>query len=526
MRIKSALEFRDVSYRYPRATTWALRDLNFTVAQGEFVAVIGPNGAGKTSLCKCVDGIIPHSEGGLFKGHVTTSGLDTRTHTVAQLARHSGLVLEDPDAQLFATTVLDEVAFGPENLGLDPASILPAVHGALKSVGLSGFERRSPTTLSGGQKQRLAVAAALSMQPRLLVLDEATSQLDGEGAESLMDLARDLRKDQGMTVIMATHDVDLVRRYADRVLRLEAGQIIDFDRPERVIPAARVFRGFTRPQTSTTRRTDAGLVFEKLHHAYPGGIVALRGVDLRFGAGEFVGVVGRNGSGKTTLLKCAVSLLSPSSGRVLLNGKNLKTMKVFELAQSVGYVQQNPDLQLFADTVRKEVSFGPENLGFSNAEIGRKTDAALRTAGLEAMADEHPLGLGRGERGLTVLASVLAMEPAVLLLDEPTRGQDADGCSRIMEIALKARDAGCAVIAVGHDLGLLAEYVDRLVVMDGGLVVADGPPRTILENVGLLRSAGLRPPEKSGNLVVPGRRGEGVYVDEACEDIQETVCAQ
>ena len=139
MRIKSVLEFRDVSYRYPRATTWALRDLNFTVAQGEFVAVIGPNGAGKTSLCKCVDGIIPHSEGGLFKGHVTTSGLDTRTHTVAQLARHSGLVLEDPDAQLFATTVLDEVAFGPENLGLDPVSILPAVHGALRAVGLKSI---------------------------------------------------------------------------------------------------------------------------------------------------------------------------------------------------------------------------------------------------------------------------------------------------------------------------------------------------------------------------------------------------
>jgi energy-coupling factor transporter ATP-binding protein EcfA2 len=286
--------------------SWALRDLNITVAQGEFIAVIGPNGAGKTSLCKCVDGIIPHSEGGLFKGHVTTSGLDTRTHTVAQLARHAGLVLEDPDAQLFATTVLDEVAFGPENLGQDPVDILPAVDDSLKAVGLTGFEKRSPTTLSGGQKQRLAVAAALSMHPRLLVLDEATSQLDGEGAESLMDLARNLRKDQGMTVIMATHDVDLVRRYADRVLRLEAGHVVDFDRPERVIPAARIFRGFSRPQTVPAQRSEPVLVFEKLHHVYPGAIVALRGVDLRFGAGEFVGVVGRNGSGKTTLLKCGI----------------------------------------------------------------------------------------------------------------------------------------------------------------------------------------------------------------------------
>jgi energy-coupling factor transport system ATP-binding protein len=329
-----------------------------------------------------------------------------------------------------------------------------------------------------------------------------------------------------MTVIMATHDVDLVRRYADRVLRLEAGHVVDFDRPERVIPAARIFRGFSRPQTVPAQRSEPVLVFEKLHHVYPGAIVALRGVDLRFGAGEFVGVVGRNGSGKTTLLKCAVSLLAPSAGRVVLNGKDLKNMKVFELAQSVGYVQQNPDLQLFAETVRKEVSFGPENLRYSAAEIERKTAAALLTAGLEGFADEHPLGLGRGERGLTVLASVLAMEPAVLLLDEPTRGQDAAGCSRIMEIALKARNAGCAVIAVGHDLGLLAEYVDRLVVMDGGMVVADGPPRTILENVGLLRSAGLRPPEKSGNLVVPERNREGVYGDEACEDIQETVCIQ
>ncbi len=499
--VAAAVTFHRFSYRYPDSPRWALQDINLRILPGEFVAVIGPNDAGKSTLCKCLNGIVPHFEGGALKGRVRVHGLDTRSHQVAELARHVGLVLEDPDAQLFAGTVLDEAAFGGENLGMEPDTIRTSVARALRAVGLRGFEDRAPATLSGGQKQRLTIASLLAMTPRVLVFDEATSQLDAEGSRHLMELVCRLKLRYKLTVIVATHDMALASAYADRVLALEAGRLAAFDTPERVFAGPDPSRFFRRAGGAASGRTAAvaadplvdrcRIDVDALRCEYP-GTVAVDDVSAGFAPGEFAGIVGRNGSGKTTLFKAIVGLLEPAAGEVRVAGRPVRTLDPSELVRRVGYVQQNPDHQLFADTVWKEVAFGPVNQGLDRAEVEDRVGRSLEIVGLPDKAQEHPLALGRSDRSLVAFASVLALDSAVILLDEPTRGHDVEGSRRVMEIACSLRDAGRTVIAIGHDLGLLCEYAERLIVMDAGRIVADGPTSEITrEQTDVLEAAGV-----------------------------------
>ena len=483
-----AIEIRRFSFRYPESDSWALENISLRIGRGEFVAVIGPNGAGKSSFCKSLNGVIPHFEGGVVKGSVLIHGQDTRTHEVADLAREVGLVLEDPDAQLFAGTVLDEAAFGPENLGMEPSRIRRSVARALRAVGLEDLDERSPSSLSGGQKQRLAIAAALAMTPSVLVFDEATSQLDAEGSRRLMELICRLKLRYKLTVIVATHDMNLVSVYADRVLALDSGRAVAFDTPERVLPSygdgstggsspmGALPVTFTAPRsTDRVQGTDQPPLLEisSLRCEYP-GVVAVDDVTTTIARGRFVGIVGRNGSGKTTLFKAIVGLIAPANGEVRLGGDLVSRLSATELVRRVGYVQQNPDHQLFADTVWKEVAYGPTNLRLARDQIAERVGTALDIVGLRDRAREHPLALGRDERSLVALASILALESRIVLLDEPTRGHDAAGSRRVMEIACALRDSGRTVIAIGHDLSLLCQYVDRLIVMERGRIIVDG----------------------------------------------------
>ncbi len=504
-----AIEMRRFSFRYPESDSWALENISLRIQPGEFVAVIGPNGSGKSSFCKCLNGVIPHFEGGVVKGSVRMHGQDTRTHQVAELARQVGLVLEDPDAQLFAGTVLDEAAFGPENLGMEPSRIRRSVARALRAVGLVDVDERSPSSLSGGQKQRLAIAASLAMTPSVLVFDEATSQLDAEGSQRLMELICRLKLRYKLTVIVATHDMGVVSVYADRVLALDSGRVVAFDTPERVPhvfpkePARRAspvnrspVTAMEAPPTGRVPLIDQPpiLGISSLRCEYP-GVVAVDDVTTTITPGQFVGIVGRNGSGKTTLFKAIVGLIEPAGGEVRLGGDPVLRLSATELARRVGYVQQNPDHQLFADSVWKEVAYGPTNLGLGRDLIAERVNTSLDIVGLRDRSREHPLALGRDERSLVALASILALESGIVLLDEPTRGHDLAGSRRVMEIACALRDAGRTVVAIGHDLGMLCRYVDRLIVMERGRIIIDGETTEVmagtsdtLETAGVLAS--------------------------------------
>ncbi len=237
-----------LSYRYPGSKKWALQDINLTVAPGELVALMGENGAGKTTLCQCLNGIIPHSRGGRLKGRVMVAGLDTATTLVARLALKVGMVLEDPETQLFTTLVKNEVAFGPENLGRPAGEIRRTITWALEVVGLQGYEERPPAALSGGQKQRLAIAAALAMQPQVLVLDEPTSQLDPVGSSEVLAVIRDLKERYGLTIVIATHDSETAAAFADRVCVLKEGRVLACDSPRVVFRDRELLRqAWVRP---------------------------------------------------------------------------------------------------------------------------------------------------------------------------------------------------------------------------------------------------------------------------------------
>ncbi|TLN18944.1 ATP-binding cassette domain-containing protein, partial [bacterium] len=513
---KTAIQLKDVSYRYPRSKRWAILHLNLEIHQGEFIAVMGENGAGKSTFCQMLNGIIPNSIGGTLKGEVLINDLNTQESGIAQLATQVGIVLEDPETQLFTTSVGAEVAFGPENLCQTPDEIRENVRWALDVVRLSGLEARMPSALSGGQKQRLAIASNIAMRPNILVLDEATSQLDPLGVEEVLSVARELNQKYGMTIVMATDASEMIARLMDRVIVLDKGQLVAQGTPREIFSQSGLFQKYMirSPQVSqlaarlqqagqeytslpitteeacadilrrldgTPRKTPAGLapanaaeakdgepiiVVDHLDFTYqPLNVNAVKDISFTIRRGEFVALIGQNGSGKTTVLKNLLGLNKPTKGTVTVAGMDIGKTAVAEMARHVGFVLQNPDQQLFAETVEDEITYGPRNLGLDKAVIEERVAEALRLVGLEDKRKEFPPALSKGDRAKTVIASALALDPEIVILDEPTTGQDYRGCHQIMQIADRLHEQGRTVVFVTHHMALVAEYARRVIVM-------------------------------------------------------------
>ena len=540
-----AVELIDVSYRYPRSKRSVIRKLNLRVEKGEFLVVMGENGAGKSTFCQILNGIIPLSAGGQLKGQVLIDGLDTSESTVGQLSTKVGIVLEDPETQLFTTSVLSEVAFGPENLNVPVPEILERVKWVLDVVQLNGYEDRMPTALSGGQKQRLAIAAALSMRPSILVLDESTSQIDPLGVREVYDVVLELNKKHGMTIVMATDQSEEIARVADRVLVLDHGREVALGTPREIFGNTGLFKQFTirapqvsqlgaqlieggrpltiLPTTLEEAREEVEEAFkgvplgekpvdveppenpavaepvisvEDLTYIYqPGNVKAVKNIHFEIHRGEFVALIGQNGSGKTTTLKNMLGLLRPTSGRVVVAGMDTREVAVADLAQRVGFVLQNPDQQLFAETVHDEIAFGPRNLGVPREEIEERIRKSVEMVGLEAALDEFPPALPKGERAKVVIASALAMNPEIVILDEPTTGQDYKGCHQILQIARTLHSEGRTVVFVTHHMALVAEYAQRVIVMRDGEILLDDTTERVFVQTELVRQAHIIPPQ-------------------------------
>ncbi len=533
-----------MSYRYPRSKRWVVTHLNLTIHEGEFVAIMGENGAGKSTVCQMTNGIIPNSIGGRLVGQVLVHGLDTQEAGISVLATKVGIVLEDPETQLFASSVLSEVAFGPENLCIPPEEIQKRVAWALETVRLKGFEDRLPTSLSGGQKQRLAIAANIAMRPDILVLDEATSQLDPVGVEEVLSVARELNQKYGMTVIMATDASEMIARHMDRVIVLNEGRLVADGTPREIFANLDLFkkimirspqvsqlaarmqeekRPFTtfpitleegkeniiqmvgngHPGSAVNQKTEKfandappSIVVDNLDFIYqPLNVHAVKGVSFEIKKGEFVALIGQNGSGKTTILKNLLGLLRPTSGKVLVAGMDTNVTAVAEMAQRVGFVLQNPDQQLFAQTVAEEVSYGPRNLGVSAEEIEERIEKSLKVVGLEGRRDDFPPAMPKGDRAKVVIASALALNPEIIILDEPTTGQDFRGCHQIMQIAKAMHEQGKTVVFVTHHMALVAEYAHRVIVLSGGKVILDDVTEAVFSKPEVVRQAYIIPPQ-------------------------------
>jgi energy-coupling factor transport system ATP-binding protein len=535
-----------------------LRGVNLQIAGGEVVVLLGRVGAGKTTLCMALNGLVPHATGGRYRGDVTALGLNTREHTVADLARRVGLVFQDPETQLTQMRVEDEIAFGPENLGVPPAEIEERVAWALDAVGLSDCRDRSPLLLSGGQKQRVAIAAMLAMQPRLLVLDEPTASLDPGGKVAVFNVLANLARERRVGVFMATQELEWVPRFADRLLVLHEGRIALEGPPAVVFRHARelqewgigvpqmveladllsgpgsagrryrfltvseayrvlrqdavspAVRGSASPAAGSPTATAAApnrthegntlpdtppVRVEDVSYTYADGTAALRGVRLELPPGDFVALLGPNGSGKTTLAKHLDGLLRPGSGRVLVGDRDTRSASVAQLARQVGYVFQNPDHQIFAATVAEEVAFGPRSQGLTEDAAAQRAAEALDLFGLAPLAGVPPASLGFAQRRQVALAAVFAAGPRVLILDEPTGGLDSRGRREIMAAVAGFNADGGTVVLITHDMLLVAEYARRAVVLFEGRVLFDGAiPDLLWGRRDLVARAGLSLP--------------------------------
>jgi energy-coupling factor transporter ATP-binding protein EcfA2 len=512
------IQFDHLTYRYPGAAAPILRDLSFAVHEGEFLLVVGPSGAGKSTLLRCLNGLVPHFYGGTISGQVRVGSRDPLALGPRGMADAVGFVLQDPEAQFVVDKVEDELAFALENQGVDPLVMRKRVEEALDQLNIAGLRERSVNTLSGGERQRVAIAAVMTLQPQVLVLDEPTSQLDPQAAEEVLDTLVKLNHDLGLTVVLSEHRLERVVQYVDRILYLPGeGQPPILDEPRAVlhqvdltpplVTLAKALhwsplpltikegRRFVRRQGARDKEqgtlpqfpisqfpnSPISISVQSLAFSY-NGHPALQDISLAVHQGEFVALMGRNGSGKTTLLKQIVGLLKPDRGQVQITPHsslltlNTRQAAVEEIIQVVGYVPQNPNALLFNDTVRQELDFTRRGHGLPAGNY----EALLDTLGLAAHASRYPRDLSVGERQRAALAAILVAEPQILLLDEPTRGLDYQQKAALTDFLQREKAHGRTIIMATHDVELVAQCADRVVLLGDGQVVVDGPARQVM----------------------------------------------
>ncbi|RHN37922.1 energy-coupling factor transporter ATPase [Collinsella sp. AF29-7AC] len=602
------IECRGVSFSYDGATP-ALDGIDLNIEDGEFFCILGGNGSGKSTFAKHLNALLQPDT-----GTVRVNGMDASDpELVYDIRSTAGMVFQNPDDQLVATLVEDDVAFGPENLGVPSAQIAQRVREALKGVGLVGFERHETHALSGGQKQRVALAGVLAMEPRVLILDEASSMLDPRGRKGLMKACHALH-DRGMTIVMITHFMEEAAE-ADRVAVFRAGRVAMLGTPEEILtradelaelnldmPAscclgtalrakgvpvhaqvreadmvaeiAQVYADRSgedtagRPSASDSRVLDNAssatdgtaasepvIEISHLSHSYslsarerrrwhkrsavagksskqalwgndPSSPWALRDVSLTVRRGEFLGLAGHTGSGKSTLVQHLNGLIRPQEGSVYALGLDLANKKdAAAVKAKVGVVFQYPERQLFAETVTQDVAFGPHNLGLSQAEVARRVESSLARVGLDlaTVGDKSPFELSGGQQRRVAFAGVLAMEPEVLVLDEPMAGLDPAARSDFLELIDRLHHGGLTVVMVSHSMDDLANCCDRIVVMNEGAVFAEGTPAQVFAHADELKSIGLGVPAAQRMALalaeagVPLHRG-GLYTVESLAD--------
>ena len=437
-----------LTFTYPEAGTPALRDVTLELEPGELVAVLGPSGSGKSTLLRAFAGLVPHFHGGRFEGRVEVAGLDTRVVPPAELAGTVASVFQDPEEQIVLSRVLSEVAFGLENVGTAPAEIVGRAHEALASVGSEHLADRAVAELSGGELQRVCLASAVALRPKLLLLDEPTSQLDPGAAEEFLEHVAGL----GIAVLVSDHRPRRVLEHADRVLFLDGGRVV-LDAP---VPAAEDWLAENHPvwlRESTNGR--AAMPRERVCHldnvqfAYTAGLPVVDGVDLELHRGEIVALAGANGTGKTTIAKLAAGLLKPDAGTALLHGR-------------AAMLLQDPTRYCIRERTDEEVALGVQG-------DRARADDALASLGLAGMEGRHPRDLSSGERERLALASVLVIEPDLLVLDEPTRGVDPQRKAELAEL-LHAGSEHRATLVVTHDEDFARGVADRSILLGQGAV--------------------------------------------------------
>jgi energy-coupling factor transport system ATP-binding protein len=509
----SPLVVENLSFRYRDRQGASIQNISFEANPGEILLIAGASGCGKTTLIRCINGLIPRSYKGEVGGRVLVFGEEVKNWPLSRISQKIGTVLQDPERQILGTKVLNEVAFGLENLGLPREEIYQRVQASLDLLEISHLRGRDTFTLSGGEKQKVALAGVVAMRPSILLLDEPLASLDPASAWDSLNTIR-LLANQGLTVLLIEHRVeDVLRIQPERVMFMSEGEIRylgnlsglskvvnyrevklpaeDIVERAKADPAPAALR--LLPTAAVTAREKEVLVkFENVGFGYEPEREVLHGINLEIKRGDVIAVLGPNGAGKTTFVKHAIGLLKPKSGRVFVNGQETRQLSVAEIARTLGYVFQSPSHMLFAPTVREELSFGPQNLRHSKEEIEQEVKEALRIVNLSDNEQDPPLALSFGQQKRVSIAAILAMRSRILVMDEPTAGQDYQNYMNFMDSIVQLPGFE-AVLFITHDVDLAVIYANRVLIINNGQLIADGRPQDVLHDFDRLKANRLIP---------------------------------
>ena len=543
-----AVSINDFYWRYPNFTgikgDYALKAISLEINEGEFFGITGPSGSGKSTLCYAIAGLIPHQiklplnlDDGI-KGEIRVlgeavtaikneNGKPTITGT-GSMSPEVGLVMQDPESQFLSMSVMNEMSLGLQMMGLDKSEMEERIRSAMEMVGLGelyqGASRIHPSELSGGQKQRLVIASFLAMKPKILILDEPTSDLDPKGKLEVIETIAKLKSESKMTIILVEHNPELMLKFAGRMAVLYEGSLIAVDKPSKIYSNNELTKKYNvytpeiselseyfsideRPKVTIEKsgfsieraiqkHNDSIISMKNIGFSYDDGTKALENIDLNIEKGSLVALVGQNGSGKSTLSKIISGILPPSSGTMEIAGirpTNKKTRA--KLPMHVSYVFQNPDHQIFTRSVTDEIKYSLNNAGITGTHASEMVSGILEKVGLSDKADEDPVFLGRGQKRRLAVASSIVLKPEILIVDEPTTGQDYHMSTEIMELIKKLNDEGVTIILITHDMRLVAEYCRRVLVMSRGSLVFDGTPESLFMNDHILKLSSLSEPQ-------------------------------
>lgn len=555
---KKVISVKDLSFVYPGSDAKSVDDQSFDINMGEFVLLCGSSGSGKTTLAKCLNGIIPHLAAGDMYGEVCVNGKNTAEVPIHELSSEIGMVFQNPEDQIFSIRVSDEVALGVECQGYKHDEIVKRVDYAMTKLRITDIARRLTFSLSGGQRQKVSIASNLAILPSIIVLDDPTTDLDPISKQEVMDILQELKNEieldvpgssekAKMTFLVIEHELTDLMEFTDRVLVMHEGKIVldgapgpifyeNFDYLDKIgvripdqIRLAKYLmdQGLRYEKNPYPVKQDEVLEFArtallankisfpKMHYVdytikstekvaevknicyrYPTAEKdVLKNISFDIFKGEFFAIVGHNGSGKSTLMKNMLGILHPTQGDVIVNQHNTKETEISKMILDIGYVFQNPDNQLFCNTVREEIEFGLRNNKYPEEEIAKLTDRALDLVGLTDRQKEHPFSLSRGQRQRLAVATMLVANPRIIMLDEPTTGldeRDLNGILQLMQELIEFHDG--TIIMVTHDMEVVSKYATRVIVVDAGEVVLNGDPIAIFrDNVDKLEALKLKP---------------------------------
>ncbi|QEE14460.1 ABC transporter ATP-binding protein [Promethearchaeum syntrophicum] len=534
----------NVSFRYKTSDDNILKEINLNINRGKFVLICGPTGSGKTSLIRTMNGLIPHFYRGKFYGYMKVKGKDTISSSPALLSETVGTVFQTPENQLFSMDVERELAFSLENLGFSKEKIKEKIEKVISITQIEKLRHRPPFQLSGGEQQKVAIASLLALDPDILVLDEPLSNLDPKTSFEILNLLKHLQSSLNKTIIISEHRMESVIPFVDEMIVINNGKIIQHDNAKSVFNSeiiyslgldlppiiywlkkkrdegffsgeillnfedqkqklAEIFSKYTeiaefKPNNITREKEiyekNPNIFLKDISHSYEFSAdhtKALENISCSIFPREIVAIMGPNGAGKSTLIKCISGLIKPNTGNIWIQGRNIKNSPTYKIAKNVGLMFQNPDHQLFLNSVLDEIKFSLKNLQLSDAEEKSRIEKTLRDLNLNDLSLLSPFNLSGGQRKKVSLATILCRNTNILIFDEPTIGQDAEHKKRMNNLILQAQNQNKTSIIVSHDLEFVANLATRIIILEKGKILADGNVEEIFTQSTILKRASL-----------------------------------